>query len=167
MQRQAACIIWDAFDSLDNIFTAKDENELKEKNHGEGVYYSLGEYGEEQRLKEYVSTWFSEEVFDYLMDMCGIIYSTFKDEEGNYVLLYDLMPPMDAYAPNDLRRVTIKDYNDEECTVTVTFLNLTMYETLQYDDSEGEILFRREGDRWVIAAISEPHYDEYRLRWSE
>lgn len=158
---EAACIIWDAFYSLDNIFTAKDENELKEKNHGEGVYYSLGEYGEKQRLKEYVSTWFSEEVFDYLMVMCGMIYHVTVDEEGRYVLVYDRMPPMDAYAPDDLRSVVIKDYNDEECTVTVSFLNLTMYETLQYDDSEGEILFRRERDRWVIAAISEPHYDEY------
>ena len=67
---------------------------------------------------------------------------------------------MDGYVPDDLRRVVIKDYNDEECTVTVSFLNL-MYNTVQYDDSEGEILFRREGDRWVIANISEPHYDEY------
>lgn len=67
---------------------------------------------------------------------------------------------MDGYVPDDLRRVVIKDYNDEECTVTVSFQNL-MYNTVQYDDSEGEILFRREGDRWVITAISEPHYDEY------
>ncbi len=74
--------------------------------------------------------------------------------------MYDFMTPMDKYIPDDLRSVTIKDYNDTECTVTVSFLNLTMY-YLQSDDSEGEILFRREGDRWVIAAISEPHYDEY------
>ena len=103
----AACIIGDAFYSLDNIFEVNYENELKEKSHGEGVYYSLGEYGEEQRLKEYVSTWFSEEVFDYLMYMCFIIHSVFEDEQGYYVLLYDRMPPMDAYAPDDLRSVVI------------------------------------------------------------
>lgn len=157
---EAACIIWDAFYSLDNIFTAKDENELKEKYQGDMVYYSLGEYGEEQRLKGYVSTWFSEEVFDYLMYMCFIMHGVFEDEQGHYILVYDFMTPMDKYVPDDLRSVVIKDYNDEECAVVVSFLNLTMYNTMQYDDSEGEILFRREGDRWVIAKISEPHYDE-------
>ena len=91
--------------------------------------------------------------------MCFIIHGVFEDEQGHYVLAYDFMTPMDKYVPDDLRSVMIKDYNDTECTVTVSFLNLTMYNTQQYD-SEGEILFRREGDRWVIAKISEPHYDE-------
>lgn len=163
---EAACIIWDAFYSLDNIFTAKDENELKEKYQGDMVYYSLGEYGEEEQLKGYVSTWFSEEVFDYLMYMCFIIHGVSEDEQGHYILVYDFMTPMDKYIPDDLKSVVIKDYNDEECTVTVSFLNLTMY-YLQSDDSEGEILLKREGDRWVIANISEPHYDECQLRWSE
>ena len=36
--------------------------------------YSLGEYSDEEILQEYMSEWFSNEVFDYLM----VIYSTWN-----------------------------------------------------------------------------------------
>ena len=152
---EATCIIGDAFDSLGNFFTTKGKEKIEELSNDVGQYYSLGEYGEEQRLREYVSTWFSEEVFDYLMDMCFIMHGVTK-EDGQYVLMRELTLPMDQYVWDDFESVVIKDYNDVECIVTVSFLNLNAD-----NGSEGEILLRREGDRWVIANISEPHYDEY------
>lgn len=59
------------------------ENKIEEKSDDEETYYSLGEYTSEQQLREYISTWFSEEVFDYLMNMCFVMHGVTKDEDVN------------------------------------------------------------------------------------
>ncbi|MDE7339661.1 MAG: YARHG domain-containing protein [Lachnospiraceae bacterium] len=153
---EAACIIGGAFAGLDNIFTAKSVNKVEENSDGVEIYFSLGEYAEERRLKEYVSAWFSEEVFDQLMDMCFVMYGVVKDDDGHYVLMRGLTRPMEQYVLDDFGSVVIKSYNDTECTVTVPFQNLENTCT----SSEGEIRLRREKDGWVISKISEPYYDK-------
>lgn len=166
---EAACIIGDAFDSLDEPFTFKPENKIEEISDDVESYYSLGEYSEEDRLKEYVSTWFSEETFDYLMHMCSVIYGAVRDEDGNYMLMRGLTEAMDPYVYDDFSGVTIREYTDTECTVTVFFQNVHNYLYGVSLASEGEMVLRLEGDRWVITEISEPNYDELfrELGWLE
>lgn len=158
---EAACIIGEAFDSLDEPFTFKLENKIEEISDDVESYYSLGEYSEEGRLKEYVSEWFSEETFDYLMNMCLMMYGVTRTEDGNYVLMRGLTLPMDQYVLDDFSGVVIKEYTDMECTVTVPFRNLNSRWFNASVGSEGEIVLRREEDRWIIAKISEPNYDEF------
>lgn len=163
---EAACIIGNAFDGLGEIFAFKPENIIEELPQDSGRYYSLGEYASEEKIKEYISTWFSEEVFSYLKSMCGIMYGIHQGKDGTYMLLYDVSLPMDVYEFDHFSGVTIKEYTDTECTVSVTFLNTTTGGMWDIPiDSEGEMVLRREGDRWVITEISEPHYDEYYENW--
>ena len=159
---EAACIIGDAFGSLRKLFTAKAENKIEEKSDDVEVYYSLGEYATEERLREYVSTWFSEEIFDYLMDMCSVMYGVEKDEDDQYVLMLGLTPPMDTYILDNFSSFMIKDYSDKECIVAVPFQNIYAWPEAMSAYSEGEIILRQEGDRWIITGISEPHYDEFK-----
>lgn len=158
---EASCIIGGAFDGLDRIFTAKAENLIGEMSDDVETCYSLGEYSAEPRLREYVSAWFSEEVFDYLMGMCAIMHGVTWNENGQCGLSYGLTPPMDVYVPDDFSSVVIKDFRETECTVTVVFWNQNGFSGDPELTSEGEFLLRKEGDRWIIEDISEPHYDEY------
>lgn len=158
---EAACIIGNAFDGLGEIFAFRSENIIEELSYDEGKYYSLGEYASEEKIKEYISTWFSEETFAYLKSMCGIMYGLHQGKDGTYMLLYDLSLPMDIYKFDHFSGVTIKEYTDTECTVSVAFLNTTTGGMWDIPiDSEGEMVLRLKGDRWVIAEISEPNYDE-------
>lgn len=161
---EAACIIGDAFGSLRKLFTAKAENKIEEKSDGVEVCYSLGEYTTEGQLREYVSIWFSEDVFDYLMNMCSVMYGVAKDEDDQYVLSLGLTPPMYPYVLDDFSSFKIKDYSDVECIVAVPFQNLYAWPDDVSAYSEGEILLMWEGDRWIITMISEPHYDENFLK---
>lgn len=158
---EAACIIGDAFNSLGDLFVSKPENKIEELSDDVGKYYSLGEYSSEEKLREYVSMWFSEDAFEYLMCMCSIMHGVEKDENGNYMLMRDLTLPMDQYVLDDFSGVVIKEYTDMECTVSVTFENLNARPQVMAIYNEGEMVLKREGDRWVITEISEPHYDEY------
>lgn len=159
---EAACIIGNAFDGLGEIFAFRSENIIEELSHDVGKYYSLGEYASEEKIKEYISTWFSEETFAYLKSMCGIMYGVHQGKDGTYMLLYDISLPMDIYKFDHFSGVTIKEYTDTECTVSVAFLNTTTGGMWDIPiASEGEMVLRLEGDRWVITEISEPHYDEY------
>ncbi len=160
-KEEAVCVIGEAFEGLDRIFTARSENLIEEMSDDVETYYSLEEYSSEPRLREYVSTWFSDEVFDYLMAMCTVMHGLTKDESGRYVLEYGLTPPIDVYVPDNFSSVEIKDFNETACTVKVVFWNLYGYPGEPEMTSEGEILLRKEGDRWIIADIREPHYDEY------
>lgn len=165
---EAACIIGNAFDGLGEIFAFKPENIIEELSQDVGKYYSLGEYASEEKIREYISTWFSEETFAYLKSMCGIMHGVYQGEDGTYMLLYDVSQPMDIYKLDDFSSVTIKEYTDTECKVSVTFVNTTtggMGDTPIY--SEGTMVLRREGDRWVITEISEPNYDEYYEQWGD
>lgn len=99
------------------------------------------------------------------MCMCFIMHGVEKDENGNYMLMRDLTLPMDQYVLDDFSGVVIKEYTDMECTVSVTFENLNARPQVMAIYNEGEMVLRREGDRWVITEISEPHYDEYYENW--
>lgn len=160
-REEAVCIIGEAFENLDRTFTAKAENLIEEISDDVETYYSLGEYSAEPQLREYVSTWFSDEVFDYLMAMCIVMHGLMKDENDQYVLERGLTPPIDIYILDDFSSVEIKDYNEKECTVTVVFWNLYGFPGDSEMTSKGEILLRKEKGRWIIADITEPHYDEY------
>ncbi len=122
----------------------------------------MGEYAAEGQLREYVSTWFSEDVFDYLMDMCLVMYGVTKDEDDQYVLRLGLTPPMDTYILDDFSSFMIKDYGGKECIVAVPFQNIYAWPEASSAYSEGEIVLQQEGDKWVITKISEPHYDEFK-----
>ncbi len=161
---EASCIIGDAFGSLRKLFTAKAENKIEEKSDDVEVCYSLGKYAAEGQLREYVSTWFSGDVFDYLMDMCLVMYGVTKDEDDQYVLRLGLTPPMDTYILDNFSSFMIKDYSEKECIVAVPFQNIYAWPEDSSAYSEGEIVLRQEGDRWVITKISEPHYDEFILK---
>lgn len=158
---EAVCIIEEAFAELDRTFTAKAENLIAEMSDDVETYYSLGEYSAEPQLRAYVSTWFSDEMFDYLMAMCIVMHGLTKDENDQYVLERGLTSPIDVYVLDDFSSVQIKDFNETACTVTVGFWNLYGFPGDSEMTSEGEILLRKEGGRWIIADISEPHYDEY------
>lgn len=160
-KEEAVCVIGEAFEGLDRIFTARSENLIEEMSDDVAIYYSLEEYSSEPKLREYVSAWFSDEVFDYLMAMCAVMHGLTKDESGRYVLEYGLTPPIDVYVLDDFSSVEIKDFNETACTVKVVFWNLYGYPGEKEMTSEGEILLKKEGDRWIIADIREPHYDEY------
>ncbi|MDE7200090.1 MAG: hypothetical protein K2O15_14595, partial [Lachnospiraceae bacterium] len=129
-------------------------------------YYSLGEYSMEEQLKEYVATWFSEETFDYLMNMCFIMYGVVRAEDGKYMLMRGLALPMDQYVVDDFSSIVIKEYTDVECTVSVPFQDLNGWPEDMSTYSEGEMVLRQEGNRWIITEISEPHYDEF-WQWGQ
>ncbi len=121
----------------------------------------LGEFSLEEQLKEYVATWFSEETFDYLMNMCSIMHGVVRDEDGKYMLMRGLTLPMNQYVVGDFAIIVIKEYTDVECTVSVPFQNLNGWPGDMSTYSEGKMVLRREENRWIITEISEPHYDEF------
>lgn len=158
-EEEAACMVYHAFEMADEVITVKEENFLDEESDHASRVYSLGEYSEERRLKEYLSEWFGEEVFDYLTAMYYTLDCLYQDAEGNYKIDSEISHLGESYTPYFFQSVTIVEADENRIVVEVPFQHHTI--------SLGEIAFERRDGKWLITSISHPYYDEFYLEWQE
>ena len=156
-EEEAACMVYHAFEMADEVIAFKDENFLKNKSDDISKIYSLGEYSEEGRLKEYLSEWFDEDIFDYLTTMYRAWVCLYQDGEGSYVMDQEGVMPCDKLY--FFHSVTIIEAEENRMVVEMPFLNGTV--------STGEVTFEKRDGRWLITDISHPYYDEFYIEWQE
>ena len=156
-EEEAACMVYHAFEMANEVISFKDENFLEDKSHYTCDIYSLGEYSEEGRLKEYLSEWFDEDIFDYLTEMYFEWVGLYQDKDGNYVMNREEILPSDRLY--FFYGVTITEADENRMVVEMPFVNFTV--------STGEITFEKRDGRWMITDISHPYYDELYIERQE
>lgn len=155
-EETAACMIYHAFAMADEVISFKEENYIKEKSQDIIQFYSLGEYSEEEKLKNYLSTWFGNDVFDYLTMIYNTWTGLYRDEQGNFYISREGTYGGEKYVPYFFQKVTIKEANENKIVVEIAFYNYALPEV-----NMGEISFSRNGDKWLITSISNPYYDKF------
>ncbi len=156
-EEEAACMVYHAFEMANEVISFKDENFLEDKSDDTSDIYSLGEYSEEGRLKEYLAEWFDEEIFDYLTAMYREWVCLYQDNDGNYVMDKEGVFPCDELY--FFYSVTITESEENRMVVEMPFVNGIV--------SMGEITFEKRDGRWLITNISHPYYDEFYVEWQE
>ena len=156
-EEEAACMVYHAFEMANEVISFKEENFLEDKSDDISDIYSLGEYSEEGRLKEYLSEWFAEDIFDYLTAMYREWICLYQDKDGNYVMDREGIFPCDK--PYFFYSVKITEAEENRMVVEMPFVNGTV--------STGEITFEKRDGRWLITNISHPYYDEFYIEWQE
>ncbi len=156
-EEEAACMVYHAFEMANEVISFKDENFLEDKSDDISDIYSLGEYSEEGRLKEYLSEWFDEDIFDYLTAMYREWVCLYQDKDGNYVMDKEGIFPCDKLY--FFYSVTITEAEENRMVVEMPFVNGAV--------STGEITFEKRDGKWLITNISHPYYDEFYVKWQE
>ena len=153
-EEEAACMIYHAFEMAGQVITFDEKNLIEEESQDVIQVYSLGEYSDEEILQEYMSEWFSNEVFDYLM----VIYSTwnglYKGDDGKYTISREYTYGGNAYVPYFFRKAVIQEADENKMTVEMSFYYYGSNKTEQ-----GEIIFEKRDNGWIITSLSVPYYD--------
>ena len=143
---------------IENIRLLSDKGKLAER--AEIAYnslYPVTREGEEGRLKEYLSEWFDEDIFDYLTAMYREWVCLYQDKDGNYVMDGEGILPCDK--PYFFYSVNITEAEENRMVVEMPFVNFTV--------STGEFTFEKRDGKWLITNISHPYYDEFYVKWQE
>ncbi|MDE6747579.1 MAG: YARHG domain-containing protein [Lachnospiraceae bacterium] len=156
-EEEAACMVYHAFEMANEVISFKEENFLEDKSDDISDIYSLGEYSEEGRLKEYLSEWFAEDIFDYLTAMYREWVCLYQDKDGNYVMNREGIFPCDK--PYFFYSVNMTETEENRMVVEMPFVNGIV--------SMGEITFEKRNGKWLITNISHPYYDEFYVEWQE
>lgn len=156
---EIAVIVTKAFAAMDRILVEKEENYQPEKSQDVFKYYTLGEYSTEESLKEYLAEWYSEEVFDYVVWIYSIANVLYQDENGNFGICLEGTPYASWHEIDHYKAIEIVYADEKECRVKVPFINNKVFYTDPPEISEGEILLRKESNKWIIADMSQSYYD--------
>ena len=162
---KASVIISQAFAAMDRILIPKEENYQPEKSQDVFQYYTLGKYSTEESLKAYLSEWYSEEVFDYVVYIYSIATAFYRDENGDFGMCLEGTPYTSWHEIDYSKTMEIVYADEKECLVKVYFINDKVFHSDPPELSEGEFRLRKEGDRWIIADMSQSHYDSLRDEW--
>lgn len=158
-EEEAIIIIIHAFDMVDEVTTAREENYLEEESDIVFKCYSLGEYSDKESLRNYLSSWFSGDAIDYVINIYELCGGLYEDEDGRYQLVTDGSYFGDMQEIDLYRAATIKQ-TGEECIVSVPFINDKVGWGISAVLSSGEICLHKVGDDWLITEISQTYYDE-------
>lgn len=156
-EEEAACMLYHAFHMADEVISFKEENFIEERSDEVFHVYSLGDYSDEEKLKNYLSNWFDEQVFDYLVMMYNTWNGLYKGEDGKFTISEGGTYAGNAYYPYPFQKVAIKAIDENTIRIEVPFCN--MWEFNEKDN--GTITFSRIKDNWLITAISQPYYDSF------
>ncbi|MBR5800603.1 MAG: YARHG domain-containing protein [Lachnospiraceae bacterium] len=153
-EEEAACIVYQTFEMVDEVMTYKEENLIEEKSQDVIQYYSLGEYSDEDSLKAYLAKWFNEKTFDYLLMMYNTRTGISKDENGQFYVSREGTYAGESYEPYFASKISFKEKNEDRVVLEVAFYNYSLPEI-----NTGEIVLERRNDEWIITSISHPYYD--------
>lgn len=157
---EAVIMIMHAFDMADEAITAKDENYIEEESQDGFRYYTLGMYSDKVSLSNYLSTWFSEEAADYIIEIYKMCNGLREDETGCLELVTEGTYFGNRQEINPFEATEVLYADENECRVSVPFINYRVDWDSSAESSCGEILLRRKGDTWIIAEMSQTYYDE-------
>lgn len=156
-EEEAACMLYHAFNMAGEVISFKEENFIEERSDEVFHVYSLGDYSEEEKLKNYLSNWFDEQVFDYLVMMYNTWNGLYKGEDGRFTISEGGTYAGNAYYPYPFQKVTIKAIDENTMIIEVPFCNM-----LDFNEKDnGTITFSRFDDSWLITSFSQPYYDEF------
>ncbi|MCM1040678.1 MAG: YARHG domain-containing protein [Ruminococcus sp.] len=154
-EEEAACMVYRAFEMTDKVIAFDEKNLIEEESQDVIQVYSLGEYSDEEILRDYLSEWFDNEVFDYLT----VIYSTwnglYKENDGKYTISRECTYGGDAYVPYFFQKAVIQEADEEKLIVEMPFYYHGSSKT-----EPGKILFEKREENWIITFLSIPYYDE-------
>lgn len=156
-EEEAAYMLYHAFNMADEVISFKNENLIAERSDEVFHVYSLGDYLDEDKLKKYLSNWFDEQTFDYLVMMYSTWNGLYKGEDGKYTISEGGTYAGNAYYLYPFQKVTIKTMDENTIIIEAPFCNMGDFS----EKDKGIITFSRFDDRWIITAISQPSYDEF------
>lgn len=158
-EEEAVRMIVNAFTMADEVICAKEENYIGT----EDVFriYSLGEYSNEESLRDYLSAWFSEEAIDYLITIYTMCKGLSRNEEGSYQYITEGTSFGEWQEIDLLERAEIMQTDVDMCRVKVPFVVEHMaWWGLPNGRSSGEFLLCKKDDGWTISGITQTYYDE-------
>lgn len=165
-EEEVAVIIADAFENARKIVEVKEENYIEEKSEGEQKFYSLGEYSEPAKLREYLSQWFGEESIDYILTCLRISNGLELDENGKYCVSTEYTYAGVWQEFDTFTAVEMIGQDENDCRVKASFINTQVAWVEDAQISSGNIQLAKENDRWIIERMEIPYYDELMIRYA-
>ena len=157
---EAVMVVIHAFDMADAVITPKEENYKPEEDEDIFRYYSLGEYSEKERLQEYLSQWFSAEVYDYVLSIYRYTMGLTVNADGEYRYIMEGTPAGFWQEIDERQPVEILAESENECRIKIPYVNYQVAWVESPERSSGEVVLKKQGDRWLISEMTQSYYDE-------